>query len=482
MTHAYSRRQFLRDTALGVSTAAVAGRTAAAQTEHPPNIVFILTDDQGPWALGHSGNAQAHTPNLDRLFAEGAYLRYAMVTTPVCSPSRAGLLTSRYGTELGITDWIKPARGEEQNESHLGLDPAYVTWVELLQQAGYDTALIGKWHLGTMDKYHPTEFGYDHFTGFREGGAPVENLSLEVNGTERTFQGLTVDILTDAAIGYLYHAKHRKPFCLSLHYRSPHAPWKPVAPEDAAPYEEKELEIPNPDYPDLDTDRVEQVMAEYLASVTGVDRNVGRLLDTLDELGLRENTIVIFTSDHGYNVGHHGVLHKGNAHWITNAAKNLTGPERVRPNLWDTSLRVPTAVRWPGVIEPGSTMDRVVTNLDWFPTLLAMAGVDLPPALKIHGRDFLPLLRGESLEWSDEMYAEYSIHHYAEADLRAWRTDEWKLVRDFRNAGKDELYHLAADPEETTNLIEDPQYAGIFALLDEKLLAKRKSIQDSTLD
>ncbi|MCC6145632.1 MAG: sulfatase-like hydrolase/transferase, partial [Candidatus Hydrogenedentes bacterium] len=236
-----------------------------------------------------------------------------------------------------------------------------------------------------------------------------------------------------------------------------------------------------PDFPYLDTDRADRVMAEYLASVSGVDRNVGRLLNTLDELGLRENTVVIFTSDHGYNVGHHGVLHKGNAHWLTNWARGKSGPEVVRPNLWDSSLRTPTAIRWPGVIAPGTKVDDVVTNLDWFPTILAMTDVDLPPPLTIHGRNFLPLLDGNSAGWDNEMYAEYSIHHYKEADLRAWRTPEWKLVRDFRNEGHDELYHLLEDPDERENLIGDPKYATIQDDLERKLLARMQAIKDPVL-
>ena len=143
-----------------------------------PHVLFILTDDQAPWAVGVSGHPHAHTPHLDDLFRSGARLTNSFVVTPVCSPSRVSTICSRYGSELSITDWIHP-----RNEPELGLPPETVTWPRLLQQAGYQTALIGKWHLGKLDSQHPTVFGYESFMGFREGGTSPKNPRLEVNGT-----------------------------------------------------------------------------------------------------------------------------------------------------------------------------------------------------------------------------------------------------------------------------------------------------------
>lgn len=444
-----------------------------------PNILFILTDDQAAWAVGASGNPDAYTPNIDRLYREGAVLTNAFVTTPVCSPSRAGLLAGRYGTEVGITDWINPRGGEfQRKEDTVGLDPESPTWVRRLRDAGYRIALIGKWHLGTLDRFDPSHFGYESFSGFRAGGASPENPELEVDGETKIVPGLTVDIFTDYAIDFLRERDAAKPFLLSLHFRSPHAPWLPGAPEDLAPYDGKPLAVPEPDFPDLDTQKVEHDMREYLSSVTGVDRNIGRVLAALDELGLAQNTVVIFTSDHGYNVGHHGLLHKGNGGWMTNATRDIpfNDPRKVRPNMFDTSLRVPCVVRWPGVIESGSRVERVVTNLDWYQTLLAIAG--LPPETdpRVHGRNFVPLLRGESTHWDDTFYGEYSIHHYTQADLRMLRTPEWKLVRDLRNPGHDEFYHLTTDPNEIRNLIDDPQFAKQLKRLDRELKARMRTI------
>ena len=440
-----------------------------------PNIVFIYTDDQAPWALGRVGNPQIHTPHLDRLFDQGVTFTNSFVTTPVCSPSRAALMASRYGLELGIQDWINP-----QKEPEIGMDPDAITWPEVLQEAGYETCLVGKWHLGTAPRFHPNKTGFDFFRGFLAGGIKTENPVLNINGATHEFHGLTEDILTDLAIEFLKKDHARKPFLLCLHYRSPHAPWLPVAEDDAAPYRGMDPIIPNPDYPDLDVERVKQKMLEYMASVSGVDRNVGRLLAGLDETGATPNTLVVFTSDHGYNMGHNGIWHKGNGHWITNWAEehHPQDPLIQRPNLYDNSLRVPTCLRWPGVAAPGSVVERTVTNLDWYPTLLAAAGLELPPNEVVRGRNLLPLVKGESPEWEDDLFCQYSQKHYIETHLRCYRTPEWKLVRDFLREGKDELYNLREDPAENRNLIEDPNLEEIRKDLNQKLLARMEAVGD----
>lgn len=436
----------------------------------PPNILFIYTDDQAAWALGHNDNSDIHTPNLDRLAAEGVNFSNFLVATPVCSPSRASLLTGRYGSEWGITDWITESGGaDRRNEIDLGLDPSANTWVRDLANAGYKTALLGKWHLGTQDRFHPTNYGYQHFFGFRHGEKP-ENPTVEVGPERRPFTGLTVDVLTDEALRLIRERDTGSPFLISLHYREPHSPWKPVSPEDEARYADKTLTLPNPEFPDLDLERVTETTKAYYAAISGIDRNVGRILDLLDQLNLAESTLVVFTSDNGYNIGHHGLLHKGNGGWITNAARGKPISETVRPNIFDTSLRVPAIVRWKGTLPTGATVDRVISSVDWYPTLLAIAGLALRDNQILRGHNFLPLLRGETTGWDDTFYGEYSIHHYTEADLRAIRTPEWKLVRDFRRPNHDELYDLKADPGEMRNLIEDPLHAATVERLNVFLL------------
>jgi uncharacterized sulfatase len=445
----------------------------------PPNIVFVLTDDQAPWAVGASGNKQAITPHMDRLFQDGAYLPNSFVVTPVCSPSRASLMASRYGSELGITDWIHPKR-----EPKLGLDPATVTWPEVLAKNGYTNGLFGKWHLGVPDRFHPTKTGFHEFVGFRTGGNSPKDPSMEIDGVVRKESGFTADVITRHALKFL-DRHHAKPFLLCVHYRAPHSRWLPVAPEDSAPYENLDPKIPNPDYPDLDVTRVKRMMREYLSSTRSVDRNLGLLIAKLEALKIDKKTIVIFTSDHGYSMGHNGIWHKGNGHWVlkkpTVATKNI--PRNQRPNMYDNSLRVPTAVRWPGVVKPGTTIHRTISNLDWYPTILAMTGLSVPKDVVVRGRDFTPLLRGKSLEWDDDLYAEYSTHHQSKTHMRAYRTPRWKLVRDFLNLGRDELYDLEADPGERKNLFDEPNVATkeISARLDRLLLARMAATKDPVL-
>jgi uncharacterized sulfatase len=349
-----------------------------------------MTDDQGPWAFGDAPNIDAYTPNMNKLRSQGVRLTNCFVTTPVCSPSRASLLTSRYSTEVGITDFIKSKKA--------GLDPALPAWPRIFADAGYETALIGKWHLGTADRFHPSHFGYNEFAGFRWGA-----------GISNRQQGFTPDILTDLAIHFL-RRKEDVPFMLSLHYWAPHASvkrrpdrrhtWLPLSEADWNRFKNKDVTIPNPDYPNLDIKQVTRMMREYLASVASADRNLGRLFGVLDELALTNNTIVVFTSDNGYNVGHNAVEGKGNGDWI------VTNSYDERPNLYDNSLKVPTFIRWPGVIKPGTEIDKTITFLDWFRTLPAMANLKTSANLDIHGRNFLPLLLGKSVKWNNDLFAQ----------------------------------------------------------------------------
>ena len=453
---------------------------AALQAGERPNIVFVYTDDQAPTAAGFAGNQELKTPHMDRLAREGAHLKNAFVTTPVCSPARAGVMTSRYGTELGILDWISP-----RVEPTLGLDPQTVTWPELLSQAGYTTGLVGKWHLGLEDRFHPTRTGFSHFMGFRGGGTRPKNPVLEIDGKTGTVEGFTSDLLTDDAIKFV-RRNQKRPFLLCLHFRAPHAAWLPVRDEDWAPYEKLDPTIPNPDFPKLNVEKIKRMTREYYASVASVDRNLGRLLGELDKLGLTDNTLVIFTSDHGYNLGHNGVWYKGNAQWQLTELPPQKWPHippKQRPNLFDQSLRVPTVVRWPAVIKPGTVITETVSNLDWYPTLLAVAGVKLPENVLIPGRSFLPLLRGKKIDWDNDLYAEYSMKHGAQTHMRAWRTTKWKLMQDFNNEGRAELYNLENDPAETKNLIDstDPEVQQVKARLSQKILAKMREINDLAL-
>jgi uncharacterized sulfatase len=439
-----------------------------------PNVVFICTDDQARWTLGVYGNSEARTPNLDRLSRAGARFDNAFTVTPVCSPSRASTFTSRYSTQFGIEDWIDNA-----SEPDLGLSPSAVLWPELLRGAGYTNMLVGKWHLGSRDEFHPTRQGYDRFFGFRGGGNTPMNPRLEKDGVERTFKGSLPDLLVDEGIAFL-EANRDRSFLLSVHFREPHAPYAPVPDADAAAYRDVTPTIP--DFPGLPRERVGRLTREYYASVHAVDRNVGRLLDALDRLGLAGDTAVFFTSDHGYMIGQHGLWHKGNAIWIAEGRRGS------RPNMFDDAIRVPLLVRWPGAIAPGTVVSQVVSNLDLFPTVLDVAGVGVPPNLKIEGRSLLPLVAGGTPkpppDWDDTLFGQYDMHHGQRARMRMIRTPEWKLIRHFEPGAGDELYHLASDPGETTNRIDAPEHRAMLVALRKALNDRMREVKDplATID
>ena len=466
--------------ALGAVTWIFVAALGAGASE-PPNIIFLFTDDQAAWAVG-ANDAQAKTPHMDRLFREGAHLHNAFTVTPVCSPSRASLMTSRYGSEVGITDWINPRK-----EPDLGLSLEYLTFPELLDAQGYFTGLVGKWHLGRSDEYHPTRMGFDYFMGHRDGGWSPVDPTLEVDGKATKLKGLTADVLGQYALQFVRDHREER-FFLAWHTRAPHARWLPVADEDWAPYADLDPVLPHPDYPGLNTSRAKKMTREYLASVRSVDRNLGKLLAVLKELGLDQNTVILFSSDHGYNMAHNGIWHKGNGHWLLDepppATQNI--PRGQRPNMYDTSIRVPTAVWWPGRISAGRSIEQTVSNLDWFPTILAMAGIEPPKNLTLRGRNFLPLLLGESIEdWDNNLYAEYSTKHQSHTHLRMYRTPRWKLVKDFRNPHRDELFDLTRDPMETTNLLRSErggELGPIVRRLTAAILSNMRRLDDPILD
>jgi uncharacterized sulfatase len=294
---------------------------------------------------------------------------------------------------------------------------------------GYDTALIGKWHLGARDEHHPTRHGYGLFQGFRVGGEISKDPLVEIDGVERRIEGYTPDILTDLAIEFVRRDRPG-PFLLSVHFWAPHAntanrtpdgdrTWLPLSDADWGPVRDRELSIPNPEYPDLDIARLKRMRREYLGAVASVDRNIGRLMDALAATGKAENTLVVFTSDNGFNMGHNGIWHKGNGRWI------LLHNRGDRPNMYDNSLRVPLIVRWPGVIAPGRTITETGSHFDWYPTLLEAAGAPASTP-RFRGRSLLPLFRGEAGDWDNDLFAQYSMWdwHQNGAKPRSYRTPQ----------------------------------------------------------
>lgn len=459
-------------------SAAVVGVAARGTSQPPgtaglavarPNLIVIVTDDQAAWSLGSYGNSDSQTTQIDRIAADGVRFANMFTPSPVCSPSRATMLSGRYGTEVGITDWISP----DENAAGVGLPPDTTTWAEALQRAGYRTGLVGKWHLGARPEFHPTRHGYGHFVGFLAGGTTPMNPRLETGGVDRVFPGAEPDVITDAALAFL-ESERERPFALSIHYRAPHTPYGPVPEQDIAPFRQAAVSIPV--FPGLDQAQVRQWTRDYYASIHSIDRNIGRLLDALQQWNLDRRTVVVFTSDHGYNIGHHGLHTKGNGTWI---AGGINGP--TMPNMFDTSLRPPFLVQGPG-IAGARVVDEMASFTDLYPTLLALAGVPMPADAPRHGRDLSPLLRGEvAPHWRDAVFGQYDIHHYAIAHLRMIREARWKLVRSYGTSTKDQLFDLQADPGELKNLWNASEQRERRRTMERRLREWMQSIDDPIL-
>lgn len=435
------RRSFIGATAAMAGAALLnsPGSVAAADSSiaaaKQPNILFINTDDQARWAMGAYGNEQIHTPVMDRLAAEGMRFTQAF-TCPVCSPSRAMVMTGTYNHRVGVQDWIGV-------REPVGLPANVPTLAEELRSAGYRTGLVGKWHLGhTNHDFWPTNRGFDYFAGGLTGGNKMWDPPLMENGVTRNYKGGLTDRLADFAINFL-RTRRTQPFALFFHPFRPHAPYVPVPEEDWAPYKGRTLNVP--DVKGVDPKRIREITEKYYASVTSVDRNIGRLLAELEQQGELENTLIIFTGDNGYNIGQHGLWHKGNGSMLA------TG--KCRPNMFDTSATVPMVVRWPGRVAGGSVCDELVSSLDYFPTLLNVAGRGRKPGLLLDGMDLSPLLAGESTVWRDELFLIYNQHHYTpNARMRMIRTRRWKLVHHHEPGMGHELHDFQRDPEEENNL------------------------------
>ena len=444
----------------------------SAAAVQPPrfNLVSIVTDDQAAWSIGAYGNRESRTPNMDRLAREGARFTNAFVTTPVCSPSRAGFFTGLYPTQVAITDFIAP----REAQAGVGLAASTTTWPEVLQRNGWRTALFGKWHLGTQPEFHPTKHGFDYFFGSLAGSFAPMNPELEQEGKLTKIEGAASNLVMDDALRFVESNKDR-PFAALIHFREPHTPYRPMPDEDTKLFADLDPTIP--DSPGIDAAQVKQWHRDYYAAVHAVDRNIGKLLAKLEELKLAENTIVMFTSDHGYNIGHHGIHTKGNGWWI---AGGVTGPKR--PNMFDTSLRIPLIVRWPGVVKPGLEIRETVTQLDTFASVLGMLALGHAAGVKQNGVDFSPLLRGRRVaDWRDTFFGQYDLHNVGLAYMRMIRTPEWKLVRHHFADGLDELYDLKNDPEERRNVYNDEKHRATRDALQQRLSAWQRSIDDPIL-
>ena len=431
------------------------------QSSKRPNIVLINTDDQPSWWVGVYGNQDIHTPNMDLLAKEGMLFNTA-VTTPVCSPSRAMLLTGRYNNQVGIDDFIN-------NDEDTGLPSGSVTFARALGNAGYTTGIVGKWHLGKEQEYWPTLRGFDYWAGFTNAYGPKDPILMVKRGDKRAEQqeakGFTINVLTDYAIKFVRENRHG-PFLLYLSYPAPHMGYLPAPEEDMAYYVGKKFTFPDySKFPEVNITE-EELHRKYLANyapVTSIDRNMGRLFSELKTLGLEQNTVVIFTSDNGYCLGRHGLESKGNARFL--------GTNIPRPNMFDDSIVVPLIIRWPGVVNPGSTCQALVSHLDFFPTLVEMAGLDPGSVPHLEGISMLPLLRGEEKIWRNEVFLIYDMKYHAVAHMRMIRTHRWKLIHHYEDEKKNELYDLKNDPGELDNLYGEDSVRSARNILTRRLKA-----------
>ncbi|MCZ6515467.1 MAG: sulfatase-like hydrolase/transferase, partial [Acidobacteria bacterium] len=334
---------------------------ANLSAQEPTNVIFILTDDQGAWALGSYGNPEIRTPHLDALAAGGARFTNAFVSTPVCSPSRATFLTGRIPSQHGIHEWI---REENTGPGARQLIRKETTLSEILAQRGYAVGISGKWHLG--DSLHP-QTGFTVWSVMPRGADRSNNARMIRNGKIEEVPGYITEVITDRALEFLKENR-KKPFFLWVNYSAPHGPWsghpeRIVNSYRSSPFRSIPREGVHP-WAIRGTSRHignRESLAQYFAAVTGIDEGVGRIMAALKQHGLTQRTLVIFASDHGFMVGHKGLWGKGNA----------TQPK----NLYDHSLRIPLIFHQPGRIPQAQEIDLHVSTYDFFPTVLDYLGV-----------------------------------------------------------------------------------------------------------
>ena len=443
-----------------------------------PNIVFIMADDLGSWALGCAGNDEIKTPNIDRLAENGMRFDNFFCVSPVCSPARASLLTGTIPSAHGIHDWLVSGNIDASRAGKEWIDIAayegvyeYVaydkpisyldgmlTYTDVMSQNGYNCAFSGKWHLG--DSATP-QHGFKHWSSVAGGWCNYYHPDYCVDGKIDIKHGHYVtDLITSNALSFLDEISILSdPFYLSVHYTAPHSPWEADQhpPEYINMYENCVFEsIPDiPDHPDFkygpiyNTPNRKKNLTGYFAATTAMDKNIGRLLDYLEKNNLMENTIIIFTSDNGMNMGHHGIWGKG----------SCTCPL----NMYDYSVKVPFIVCYPAMIRKGTVTDSLVSAYDLFPTFMELLDIELPECHRMPeyhkmpechrmpGKSFVPVLRGEADNNNQVVvYDEYG-------PVRMIRTKDKKYIHRYPG-GPNEFYDLVNDPDEEKNLVNDPTF------------------------
>jgi arylsulfatase A-like enzyme len=487
------RRDFLKAVGAGAAALAVRGKVLAAAKR--PNIVFVFTDDHACQAISAYGSNRNKTPNIDRLARGGMLFEKCYVTNSICAPSRAVIQTGKHSHLNGVY------------RNGIRFDGSQQTFPKLLRKAGYQTAIVGKWHLKSV----PTGFDYSEVL---PGQGSYYNPAMKKNGKPTKHTGYTTDIITDLGLRWLKEERDaRKPFMLMIQHKAPHRAWEP-GPKHLTMYDDVTMPEPdnlfddysgrgtaartqdmtikktmnsgdlklrtprnlnpeqrkvweaaygpkneafrraNPQGKDLIRWKYQRYIKDYLRCIASVDENIGRVLEYLDRTGLAKNTIVMYSSDQGFYLGEHG--------WFD------------KRFMYEESFRMPFVVRWPGVTKAGSVNEDIVSNLDFAETFLDIAGARVPADMQ--GASLVPILKGRTpADWRKSFYYHYyefpAVHsvrrHYGVA------TGRHKLIY-FYNIKEWELYDLEKDPREMKSVYADPAYAGKVAELKAELARLRK--------
>ncbi|HEX6338335.1 MAG TPA: sulfatase [Jiangellaceae bacterium] len=459
-----------------------------------PNVLFVMADDHAAGAVSANGSRIMRTPAIDRLGSEGARFDRAFCENSLCTPSRAAILTGVYSHVHGATTLDTP------------FDARQPAFPGLLRDAGYQTMLVGKWHLGHGGVHDPN--GFDRWSVLPDQGEYHDPTFLQPGGRAVVRLGYVTDVITDVALAWLAERDRTKPFCLLVHHKAPHRPWEP-APRHAGLFEcedvpepptlrddysgrasparearmriaehltEQDLKGPVP--PGLSGDaelcwRYQRYIKDYLRCVAALDDSVRRLLDALDAEGVADDTVVVYTSDQGFFLGEHG--------WYDKRFMD------------EGSIRMPLLVRYPRLVPPGSVMDRIVVNVDFAPTLLELGGAPIPD--RMQGRSLVPLLTGTPPpDWRTAMYYRYWMHldsiHRVGAHYGI-RTERFKLIHYYgqacgqpgaageRQPPEWELFDLTADPFELSSVYHDPQYATVVEQLTRELHRVQQELGDT---
>lgn len=438
----------------------------ASTNPNRSNILFILSDDQGPWAMNCAGTPELKTPNLDRLAATGIRFENFFCASPVCSPARASILTGQMPSQHGVQDFLRAGNstelpGDGKTIRYLG---GRTTYTEILANDGYDCALSGKWHLG--DSATP-QAGFSYWNVHGTGSGNYYNAPMFKDGRQYSADGYFSDVITDNAIDYLEKQRGMKnPFSLNVHFTAPHAPWG----REQHPSEIWDDYYNNCDFESVRWDPIHpdhlakegssgsvggtaeerrELLSGYFAAITAMDTNIGRLIDWLEQSGLRENTLIVFTADNGMNMGHHGIWGKGNG----------TYP----PNMYDTAVKVPTLVSRPGHVPEGEVNSVLLSHYDLMPTLLDYVGLDDGESSTLPGRSFAPVLEGEVMGRNRPVvvFDEYG-------PTRMIRNEKVKYVHRYPD-GPNEFYDLRADPDESSNEIDNPVFQATIGTMRAQL-------------